>query len=174
MYALGNRARLQRHEKTYKQAVVHAARSRRDEEQLALATCGAVCWLAGVAPGTAVGVQFALAGLSPSSWNAICSELRLAAQDAASRGNAAHHLAFALLAGIVDSRVIEISRPSVAAQAADYRDRALAFAEQLTSTALQLIEPEVDAEAADARSVAFVAPSQAAEVGGGAETVTRV
>jgi hypothetical protein len=120
-------------------------------------------------------VQFALAGLSPSSWNTICSELRLAAQDAAGRGNAAHHLAFALLAGIVDSRVIEISRPSVAAQAADYRDRALAFAEQLTGTALQLIGPEADAEAADVLSVDLVASSQAAaEQGRGAETVTLV
>jgi hypothetical protein len=173
MYALGNRARLLRHEKTYKQAVIHAAQTKRDAELLALAMCGAVCWLAGVAPGTAVGVRFALAGLSPSRWNAICGELRAAAQDATNRGNTAHHLAFALLGGIVDSRVIEISRPSVAAQAADFRERALDLAEHLTSVALHLIGPEADGETADARPVAFVPPLQPADQRLEVEAATR-
>jgi hypothetical protein len=155
MYALGNRARLSRHEKIFKQAVVSAAQSKRDAEHLALATCGAACWLAGVAPGSTVSLRSALSELSPTRWNVVCGELTQAAQDASSNGNAAHHLAFALLAGIVDSRVIEIARPSVAAEAADFRDRALAFAENLTSTALSLIGPEAEGETAAAPVWAF-------------------
>lgn len=169
MYTLSNRSGLQGHEKTYKLAVVHAAQSNRDAELLALAMCGAVCWLSEVPPGTAVNVRGAVAGLIPNRWDKVCSELKIAAEDAAGRGNPAHRLAFALLAGIVDSRVIEVSHPALAAQTAEYRDRALTLAEQLTGTALELIGPEVDAESADADPLAFVPPTRpAAEAVAGA------
>jgi hypothetical protein len=160
MYALSSRARLQRHEKTYKRAVVHAAQSNRDAELLALATCGAVCWLSEVPPGTAVSVRGALAGLTPDRWDKISRELKIAAEDAAGRRNTAHQLAFALFAGIIESRVIELSHPSLAAQAAAYREQALTLAEQLTSTALDLIGPEIDAGSADTDELAFVPPTR--------------
>ena len=167
MYGLVERARLLRHEKTFKRAVAYAVQSRRDAEQLALSTCGAVCWLAGVAPGRAVEVRSALSGLNPSRWNATCAELRRAAQDASSKGNAAHHLAFALLAGVIDSRIIEIRRPSVASLAAAFRDRAVAFAEDLTSTALRLIAPDPDGEPREPATVSVPHAEQRREAEAG-------
>jgi hypothetical protein len=146
MYGLPERARLLTHEKIFRRAVVFAAQDKRDAERLALATCGAVCWLAGVVPGRVVGVRPTLANLNPSRWNTVCAELRRAAREAAGQRNTAHHLAFALLAAVIDSRIIEIGRPSIAPLATDFRDRAVAFVDDLTNTAFGLIAPDEDAD----------------------------
>lgn len=145
MYALLERARLRGHEKSLGRAIAYAAQGPSNAEQLALSMCGAVYWLAGVAPGGRVGVRSALWGLDPSRWGAAFAHLGRAARDASGKGNAAHHLAFALLAGLVDSRVIEVRRPSIAPLATAFRDRAVAFAEELTNTALGLTGLETEA-----------------------------
>jgi hypothetical protein len=149
MYGLVERARLQGHEKSLGRAVAFAAKSMSNAELLALSTCGAACWLAGVQPGGRVGVRSALWGLDSGRWNTVYDHLRRAARDASSNGNAAHNLAFALLAGLVDSRIIEVGRPSLAPTAAAFRNRAMAFAEELTNTALRLTGVEADIAAHD-------------------------
>jgi hypothetical protein len=154
MYGLVERARLLGHEKSFRRAVAYAAQSKPDAELLALSMCGAVCWLAGVAPGSLVCVRSTLSGLNPGRWNAACANLRHAAQEASSKGNAAHHVAFALLAGVIDSRIIEVSRPSVANLATAFRDRAVAFADDLTRMALRLTTPRAEADSDVAGSLA--------------------
>lgn len=145
MFGLVERARLLRHEKTFKRAAGYAMRSERDAELLALSMCGAALWLAEVSSGSIVGVRSALSGLGPSRWRYTRAALLRAAQDATSEGNAARYLTFALLAGVIDSRIIELGRPSVAARATAFRDRAVAFADDLTNTALRWVGPNLDA-----------------------------
>ena len=79
MYGFAERSRLLRHEKIFRRAVVYAAQDKGDAERLALATCGAVCWLAGVVPGRVIEVRPTLSNLNPSRWNATYAELRRAA-----------------------------------------------------------------------------------------------
>jgi hypothetical protein len=155
MYGLVERARLLGHEKSFRRAVAYAAQSKHDAELLALSMCGGVCWLAGVVPGSVVCVRSTLSGLNPGRWNAVCANLSHAAQEASSKGNAAHHVAFALLAGVIDSRIIEVSRPSVAILATAFRDRAVAFADDLTKMALRLTTPRAAADSDEARALAL-------------------
>lgn len=143
MLGLVERARLLRHERILKRALRRALGSEHDAERLALAMCGAGCWLANASPGSVVCIRSSLSSLGPGRWGPVCGALRRAARDESGKGNAAHYLVFALLAAIIDSWTIEIICPSIAPRASAFRHRATVFADDLTTTALRLVVPDM-------------------------------
>lgn len=100
--------------------------------------------MAGASPGNAVCIRASLLSLGPDRWGPVCAALTRAARDAASEGNPARHLVFALLVAIIDSWTIEIICPSIAPRASAFRDRAIVFADDLTNSALRLVAPGTD------------------------------
>lgn len=136
MFGLFERARLAMHERTLSGAIADAREGSRymfaDRYPIAMSGAAAyLCeWIGRQRPGTSL---WEIISEVPPSLLKIVDTTLLRAADMSLRDmddKPGYH-AFTILSGLVMSRVIEVSRPSLARRAVQYRVAALKFAEPL-------------------------------------------
>jgi len=157
MFALAERSALWMHESTLRQAIQGAATA---EPRYALSVTMATAWLAaqlGAAPNSNI-LQI-VDGVPPYSVQGARGELlKLGNHSLTRRHDTPTYHAFDVLAGLMLSRIIEISKPSLARRALIYRASALAFAERLFAIGKAVTE-KMEADQSAAQGSPLVLPS---------------
>ncbi len=139
MFSIIERSRLAMHERTLSQAVEDAAQPNA-RSSYALAVGQVVAWLAASA-GSPAGdqVRQVVDAVPPYSLIAADGMLLSAADKAFREGDLAGYHSRTILAGVLLSRVVEVSKPKLARRAILYRQQALDFMEPLLAEAFDVL-----------------------------------
>jgi hypothetical protein len=141
MFGLAEKAQMMMHEKTLRYAVEHASLNIEGRAEMAGSIQNAINSLSRALHESErrQSARSLLMHLNPNLWNSTSTNLIRAAEQARTKHGLALYYSFTVLAGIVESRIIEVKQPRMATRVMAFRHEALLFVEDMLGFAQQLM-----------------------------------
>lgn len=141
MFGFAEKAQMMMHEKTLGYAIEHASSNIEGKAEMAGSIQNATNWLARALSKEeySVEVRELLMQLNPNMWHGTSSSLIQVAEQSRTKHGLALYYSFTILAGIVESRIIEVKRPGMATRVMSFRREALEFTEKMLGYSQQLM-----------------------------------
>lgn len=142
MFGLAEKAQMIMHEKTLRYAVEHASLNNEGRVEMAGSIQSAANWLSRALHENewTYSARSLLMQINPNMWNSTSTSLIQAAEQARTKHGLALYYSFTILAGVVESRIIEVKQPRMATRVMTFRHEALMFLEDMLSLSQQLME----------------------------------